>query len=327
MRPRLGFLGVGWIGRNRLEAVAASGVAEVCAVADAATDTATAVAAAVGAPVCPPQALLDGSLGLNGVVIATPSALHMQQTVQALESGLAVFCQKPLGRTAAECSASVQAARTADRLLGVDLSYRHLSAVARMREVIESGQLGEVYAADLVFHNAYGPDKPWYTDPAQAAGGCVLDLGIHLVDLVLWLLGWPAVEAVTSRLFAQGRPMPVDGSVVEDYGVTRLDLATGAAVTLACSWYLHAGTPAAIEATCYGSKGSVSLTNVAGSFYHFAASLNVGTTRTALAAPPDEWGGRAIVRWAEQLADGAGFDRAAEDLVTVAQVLDRVYGR
>jgi predicted dehydrogenase len=327
MSPRIGFLGVGWIGRNRLEAMAASGVAQVTAVADANAALADDVAAAAGAVAVPADQLLDGGLELDGVVIATPSADHAEQSRRALDAGLAVFCQKPLGRTAEECGAVVDAARRADRLLGVDLSYRHLTAVTRMRDVLESGALGDVYAADLVFHNAYGPDKPWYTDPALSAGGCVIDLGIHLVDLALWLLDAPEVLDVTSRLFARGRPLPADGSVVEDHGLARLDLATGAAVSIACSWFLHAGTPAVIGATVYGSKGSVAFSNVDGSFYDFVAVHNTGTNRTTLAEPPDEWGGRAIVRWAEQLADGARFDPAAADVVEVARVLDRIYRR
>jgi predicted dehydrogenase len=196
-----------------------------------------------------------------------------------------------------------------------------------MRDVIDSGELGEIYAADLVFHNAYGPDKSWYTDPALSAGGCVIDLGIHLVDLALWVLGAPDVVGVTSRLFAHGQPVPPDGSVVEDHAIARLDLRVGTAVSLSCSWFLHAGTSAVISATFYGSKGSVALANVDGSFYDFRAVRNVGTTRTVLAEPPDEWAGRAIVGWAQRLASDSGYDPAAERFVDVARVLDRVYGR
>jgi len=125
------------------------------------------------------------ALDLDGVVIATPSALHAEQSIQALERGAAVFCQKPLGRTAAEARAVVDAARAADRLLAVDLSYRFTKGMQRIREGVVSGELGRVYAVDLVFHNAYGPDKPWFYDPALSGGGCVMDLGVHLVDLAL----------------------------------------------------------------------------------------------------------------------------------------------
>ena len=323
MTPRLGFLGVGWIGRDRMKAIAASGVAEIAVVADASPDAAAEAAAEVGAEVGTADDVLGG--GLDGVVIATPSALHAEQTIRALDNGMAVFCQKPLGRTAAECADVVEAARRADRLLGVDLSYRHLAATQAVREQLPS--VGDVYAADLVFHNAYGPDKPWFRDPALSGGGCVIDLGIHLVDLALWLLDAPKVDAVTSRLYAGGRPLDGRTDVVEDYAVARIDLATGGVLTLACSWNLPAGQAAQIGATFYGTGGAVSLTNVGGSFYDFRADRHDGTTRTTLVEPPDAWGGRAAVAWTRRLAAGDRFDAAAEELVDVARVLDQVYGR
>ncbi|MFY0581591.1 Gfo/Idh/MocA family protein [Cystobacter fuscus] len=123
------------------------------------------------------EALLD--LGLDGVVIATPSAFHAEQSVRALERGVAVFCQKPLGRTQEEVRRVVDAARAADRLLGVDLSYRFTTGMRRLRECIQSGALGDIHAVNLVFHNAYGPDKAWFYDPRLSGGGCVMDLGIH----------------------------------------------------------------------------------------------------------------------------------------------------
>ena len=300
-RPRLGFAGVGWIGRNRLEALEASGLVEVAALADPALEDAL--------------DSLDELLerDLDGVVIATPSALHAEQAVAALERGLAVFCQKPLGRDADETRRVVEAARRADRLLGVDLSYRHAEAFRRAREVVRSGALGEVYAADLVFHNAYGPDKPWFRDPELAGGGCLIDLGLHLVDLALWTLGLDGFERVEGRLV---------GQPVEHWASAQLD-----GVRIACSWNLHAGQDAVIEASFHGADGGVSVRNVAGSFYDFACELHRGTRSEKLVEPPDAWGGRAAVEWARKLAEGAGYDPEVERVVTVAEVLDRIYAR
>lgn len=323
---RLGFLGVGWIGTDRLRAVAASGLAEVVVVADADAQTAARTAAEFGARSVPVEQLLADE-DLDGVVIATPSALHAAQSVAAFERGLAVFCQKPLGRTARECADVVAGARAADRLLGVDLSYRHLQATQAVREVLGSGRIGAVHAVDLVFHNAYGPDKAWFRDPVLSGGGCVLDLGTHLVDLALWLLDFPVVQHVSARLFAQGRPLAGRTDVVEDHAYACLDLDGGRLVSLTCSWDLPAGQDAVIGATFYGERGAVALSNVGGSFYDFRADLLDGTRRTCLVEPPDDWGGRAAVAWTRQLADGARFDPACQELVGVAQVLDRVYGR
>jgi predicted dehydrogenase len=327
-----------------MEAIARGGRATVAAVSDpspeAARQAAEAARAAQGdvaggdvAVADSLDALLD--LGVDGVVIATPSALHADQAVRALERGAAVFCQKPLARTAAEARRVVDAARAADRLLGVDLSYRHTAGMRAVRDLVRSGGIGRVYAVDLTFHNAYGPDKPWFYDPALAGGGCVIDLGIHLVDLALWTLGWPAVEGAHARLYSKGRPLgPSLGEAagaVEDYAVATLDLAGGAAARLACSWHLNAGRDAVIEAAFYGDAGGAAFRNVGGSFYDFAAERFAGTRREPLAPEgaggSEPWGGRAAEAWAARLAESPAFDPEVERAVEVAGALDAIYGR
>ena len=324
---RLGFLGVGWIGRHRMEAIAGSGTARIAAIADPARH----LAAQAGQ--LAPDAVIAESLEelldqeLDGVVIATPSALHAEQSVAALERGMAVFCQKPLARTAGETARVVDAARAADRLLGVDLSYRFINGAGSMREMVRSGGLGRIYAANLVFHNAYGPDKAWFYDPALSGGGCVIDLGIHLVDLALWVLDFPRVESVSSHLFSEGEPLVHREGKVEDYAMAQIAIEGGSALQLACSWKLPAGCDAVIQASFYGTGGGVSLRNVGGSFYDFTVERYRGTARETISSPPDEWGGRAVVEWARRLADGQKFDPQAGRLVDVASVLDSIYQR
>src|SRR5436190_11978827 len=101
-KPRLGFLGVGWIGRNRLEAIAKTELAEIVALADPVADMAH--KASEHAPDAAVLGTLEEVLdsGVDGVVIATPSALHAEESITALKAGVAVFCQKPLGRDAVE---------------------------------------------------------------------------------------------------------------------------------------------------------------------------------------------------------------------------------
>lgn len=325
--PRVGFLGLGWIGRHRMQALLEEKACEVVVVAD--TDEQARHSALQLAPGAVAVQSLEAlmTFGLDGVVIATPSALHAAQSLALLERGIAVFCQKPLARTAAETAAIVAAARASDQLLACDFSYRHTEGMRRIRNCVAEGELGTVYAADLVFHNAYGPDKPWFRDSALSGGGCVIDLGTHLVDLALWTLGFPEVERVTSRLYAQGRRLPPGSPEVEDFAVAQLDFATGAVVRIACSWNLAAGCDAVIEARFHGSRGGAALRNVNGSFYDFAAERFEGTARSALAEPPDAWGGRAIVAWARQLGAGARYSPAVESALQTAAVLDAIYGR
>lgn len=329
MPPRIGFLGVGWIGRHRMKAILETGLVEIAAIADASPEMVT--QAGMLAPGARLVATLDELLdaGLDGVVIATPSAMHAAQSILALQRGLAVFCQKPLGRTMAEVRSVVDAARAADRLLGVDFSYRGTDGARRIRELVRAGELGRVFAVDLVFHNAYGPDKPWFYDRALSGGGCVMDLGVHLIDLALWTLDFPKVASgiadVSGRLFAGGGPLRNRSGPVEDYAVATIGLESGSVVRLACSWRLHAGRDAIISAAFHGTDGGAAMRNVAGSFYDFTTERYRGTARETLASGRDEWGGRAAADWAVRLAAGERFDPEAARLVDVAEVIDRIY--
>lgn len=324
-KPRIAFLGTGWIGRHRMAGMLATGAVEAVGIADPSPEM-----AAEALKLAPEAQVVDGldallALRPDGVVIATPSALHAEQSIAALEAGAAVFCQKPLGRDAAEAARVVAAARAADRLLGVDFSYRFTSGMRAIADLIREGELGEVFAADLVFHNAYGPDKAWFYDRAQSGGGCVMDLGVHLVDLALWVLGFPELAGeVSAQLFAGGASLV--GGAVEDYASAQFTLANGTAVRLACSWRLPAGQDAVIEASFYGTGGGAAMRNVGGSFYDFRSERFRGTARELLFEGAEEWGVRAGADWAERLAHGERFGREAEDLVRVAAVLDRVYG-
>jgi predicted dehydrogenase len=324
-RPRVGFLGVGWIGRHRMEAMARTGLIEVAAIADPLP--ASAAEAGALAPDAVRVETLDELLaqGLDGIVIATPSALHAAQAVAALERGMAVFCQKPLGRNRAEVEAVIAAARAADRLLGVDLSYRGTAGMRAIRDRVRDGALGHVHAVDLMFHNAYGPDKPWFHDPALSGGGCMMDLAVHLIDLALWVLDFPAVEEIAADLFVKGQPLADRAREVEDLGLATIRLAGGTVVRVAASWHLHAGQDAVIAADFQGESGGAAFRNVGGSFYDFTAEMFRGTTREMLTQPGDAWGGQMAAGWAGRLARAPGYDPKCERLVDGAAVLDGIY--
>jgi predicted dehydrogenase len=310
-----------------MQAIIETGLIDAAGIADAQESAAyEAAKAAPGATVVPTlEELLQ--LDLDGVVIATPSALHAGQVVRALEAGMSVFCQKPLGRNAGEVAEAVAAAQRADRLLAVDFSYRFTEGMQRIKECIAAGTLGDVYAVDLAFHNAYGPDKPWFYDIAQSGGGCVIDLGTHLVDLALWALDFPEVVSVSSALFAKGRRLGLNQPQVEDFAAATLSFRNGAVAQLACSWGLPAGCDAVISMTVLGTKAGAAINNVAGSFYDLSADLLQGTQRTVLARPPDPWGGRAAANWTARLATGGAYDDSAGEIAAVAGIIDRIYGR
>jgi predicted dehydrogenase len=327
-RPTIGFLGAGWIGQMRLRSLALSGNAAVCAVADPSGE-----ARYQSEQIVPGVALVEKreelfQFDLDGVVIASPSALHSEDATAALLRGFAVFCEKPLGCSAAQTSAAVTAAKRANRFLVLDFPYRFTAGLARLREIIREGVLGPVYALDLTFHNSYGPDKAWFYNPELSGGGCLIDLGIHLLDAALWVLDYPDAAVVQTDLFQRGIRLqrPVQNTV-EDYVTATLTLGTNISARLACSWLLPCGHDAIIQILVHGTHASAEFHNVNGSFYDFRADLYRGRERHELCAPPDDWGGRGIISWARRLANDKSFDPAVESVLRVSELIDAIYGR
>lgn len=331
-RPRLGFIGLGWIGRMRLAAVASpDGPAEAAALCDpSAPSLEDAAQPFPGVPCFDDyEQMLEraGDLGLDGVVIATPNALHAPQTQAALDRGLAVFCQKPLALSAAEAREMVEAARQAGRLLGVDYSYRYTEGAQALRQMtggsIEGGELGRVYSLETVFHNAYGPDKPWCFDRGLSGGGALMDLGVHLVDLAFWLLGDPEVRAIHGGATRAGAPLA--GGDVDDFASARIDLEGGGVISMAVSWNAHAGRDCVIRAAALGTAGGAELRNVDGSFYDFELARFSGRSTEVPVRESRHWLGKAIVDWARRLGESRGYDPEIERSIRVSEVIDAIY--
>jgi predicted dehydrogenase len=222
-----------------------------------------------------------------------------------------------------------EAAREADRLLGVDYSYRYTDAAEGLRRLVRAGELGRVFSVETVFHNAYGPDKAWCFDPALSGGGALMDLGVHLIDLAMWLLEARGVAEVRGALFRGGEPLP-PGRGIDDFATALLRIESGAAervaVSLAASWNAHAGRDCVIRTTVFGTGGGAELRNVAGSFYDFELARFDGRVEQVVASESRDWLGRGIVAWARQLAESPRFDPEAVRAILVAEAIDAIYG-
>jgi len=316
--PRLGFLGVSASGCCGLAELASGDIAIPTLLWDISAEALTRGLALVpdATLVATPVDLLEADI--DGVVIAMPNPLHAGLAMAALSRGLAVFCQAPLGRNAIEVARVVGAARAANRLLTADLSYRFTNAMRAVRGVVRDGMIGEIFAAELTFHNASRPDE----------GGCVVDIGTHLVDLALWTLEFPAVREVASRLFAHGRPLSgvPTPEIPEDRAEAQIVLETGAVIRIACSSRTGPGDAPVINAVFHGSRGSAAFHNLKGSFVDFVGERYESDRWELLSGAPDAWGGRALASWASRLAAGDRYDRAAERLIDVAETLDAIRG-
>jgi predicted dehydrogenase len=319
-RTRLGFVGLGWIGHQRLDALAHDATVDVVACVD--TDAALAERVASGFTRAEAFDDLQDclALDLDGLVIATPTGLHESQTLAALDRGLAVFCQKPLAADAAGVGRIITRAATVNRLLGVDFCYRCVAGMRHLREQLRARAYGEILAIDLTFHNAYAPSSNWAREPRLAGGGCLLDLGIHLLDLLVWLQDFPTLIVEQARLFSQGRG-------IEELAVAQLRQKDGACVRLACSWNAHLGQGAEIEVSFRGTRGGARWHNLRGSFHEFEMTEHTGDHREVVASGPDDWHARALRHWAAELAGSKEFNVDALGYAASAELVEAIYAR
>jgi predicted dehydrogenase len=320
---RLGFVGLGWIGRTRLETIAQRDDVQVEALFD--LDSERLEAAHTQYPQACANERFDELLAvpLDGIVIATPNALHAEQAIACLERGVPVFCQKPLGINALETRRIIDVAQRANQLLAVDYSYRHVRGMRELKERIHAGVLGEILAIDLEFHNAYAPNKQWCFDRQRSGGGCLLDLGVHLVDLALWLQDVPETSVARSTLFAQGRrARPID---VEDLAFLELQQANGAIVRIACSWNAQTGADALIGMQIHGTQGGAAWRNIEGSFLDFDLWVHRGNSRELLGLSLNDWGPGALCEWIARLQHDRSFDSSTSVIAECARIVDEAY--
>jgi predicted dehydrogenase len=228
----------------------------------------------------------------------------------------------------------VDAARRADRLLGVDYSYRFTDGARELKRLVEGGELGKIFSLELVFHNAYGPDKPWCFDPRLAGGGALMDLGVHLIDLAFWLLDDPPIRRIRGSAFRRGERLTLGRTTlsgetaVDDFASAWLDLQDGGTVaSLAVSWNAHAGRDCVIRAALFGTEGGAEFRNIDGSFYDFELERFNGRSGQVVTRESKDWLGKATLDWARRLAESQRFDPEIERSVRVSEVVDGIYGR
>ncbi len=224
---RIGLVGCGGIGGVHLRSWAKVDGAEVVAACDADASRAEATGAAAYTEF---RNMLE-SAELDAVDICTPPSLHAEVARAAAERGMPVLCEKPLARDPHEARAMVEAAETAGTVLMTAFCHRFHPPIERVRELIRSGELGEV----RMFRNRFGGllagmEKKWFSNREVAGGGALMDTAIHSVDLFRFLVG----EVRSARGAAHSFHPEITS--VEDSAAMLLTAETGAIGVIEASW-------------------------------------------------------------------------------------------
>ena len=157
---------------------------------------------------------------LDAVDICTPNYLHSIIAVEALNHGLHVFCEKPDAVNVDEALKMKAAAEKNDRVLMVMRNNRYAPESQYLKKYIEDGHMGEIYAGRCGWQRRRGiPGKGgWFTTKAQSGGGPLIDLGVHMIDLAMWLMGNPTPVAVSGCTYFKFADSDVSDSVNSKFG-------------------------------------------------------------------------------------------------------------
>jgi len=193
--------GSGWIMAMHARGLAEHPRAEVVAAANWRPESLEAFAAEHGIPrTTTDWRELAADPSIDAVVIGTPNALHAPQAIACLEAGKHVLVEKPMATTLAEADAMCAAADASAGWLMVAHCWRFHADVQALRARIQAGELGEVVKTrGYGVHAGWGPSG-WFTDPALAGGGALLDMGVHAIDTARYLLGDPEPVRVFAEL-------------------------------------------------------------------------------------------------------------------------------
>jgi len=202
---------------------------------------------------------------LDAVDICTPNAVHKPPAIAAFRAGCHVLVEKPVATSARECEQMIEAGQEADRLLMVAQVMRYGRDAQIMKSWVDAGLVGDIYWARATYLRARGvPAWGSFIDNELSGGGPCYDIGVHVLDLCLYLMGFPQPVTVSAGTYLElankpslMRHSPKKYTVPEDFAVALIRFANGATVSLEASWALNISSPNYTNLVAAGTKGGI----------------------------------------------------------------------
>ena len=342
-RLRVGVIGAG-VGALHLAAYVQLPRVEIVALAGLDDDRVRSVAAEFQVPQTYREyEHLLAAPGIDAVSVCLPNALHAPVSIAALRAGKHVLLEKPLARSAAEGRDIVAAAAEIDRVLMVSFDKRYRGDVQWIKRYIDSGALGRIYYAKAHWMRRSGIPRlgSWFVSKEQSGGGPLVDLGVHVLDIAMYLMSEPRPLSISASAYAEFGPRGLKGWLgrqqitseqapydVEDLATAFIRLEGGATLLLETSWATHSSADDDFGVTLYGTEGGVELM-VRNYGYENTVRVftDVGGMPTDLAPHILKKEGRlhVIERFVAAVLDGGPRVPSAEDGLRRAEILDACY--
>jgi predicted dehydrogenase len=218
-------------------------------------------------------AMLSSGL-VDTVSICVPNVLHEKLCVAAFEAGMNVLTEKPLARNADEGRRILTASKKSGKLGMIQFNNRYRAESIALKQMVDAYTLGNLYSARCgwVRRNGIPGWGDWFTSKEKAGGGCVIDLGVHMLDLTWWLMGRPKPKHVLGATFANFGPRKLGrgpwGTVnedgvcdIEDHAMAQILFADGRTVQIEVAWAsMHERE--VVYSEVFGTQGSARLERV-----------------------------------------------------------------
>jgi len=248
---RIGIVGLGWVSQVfHIPQLRRFEDAEIVAVCDKDKSRARIIAEQCGVShfYTDYQQMLAAE-DLDAVDVCTSTDAHLPITLAALEAGKDVFVEKPIARRYSEAAQMAQAAEQHKRKLMVGMNNRFRPDTMILKSFIEKGEIGKIFYIKAGWLKKLSSDNKWITHKDKSGGGVFLDLGIVLLDLVLWMLGFPPVLRVNAKMYLHKTKS------VEDSCIVFLEVKYGITLVVETSWSFHSEQDF-FYCDFFGSEGS-----------------------------------------------------------------------
>ncbi len=342
MTIRLGIIGAGTIGQVHAAAAQSAGMS-IARVIDVQQERGRALAAQfAGAIHSSKVSDLLNDPAINAVVIAVPNRWHKELAIAALEAGKDVLLEKPMGMNRSECAAINRIVDAKGRILQIGMANRFSAVGQAAKPIISGGELGHIYHAKALLYRRRGVPGlgGWFTTKAVSGGGVLIDNGVHLIDLALWLMGFPQVTRVSGKVYEffgkrmkdyiyetmWAGPPNLEGLCdVEDSAHALIHFAGGATLDLQVAWAIN--IPTKLESSLmgfFGDRGGLTF-ELFGDHLNLATEHNRRNVDTRVNVPE-------IDQFAQQMLSFAKSVQAREFPIATGQqgelvqsILDAIY--
>jgi predicted dehydrogenase len=270
---------------------------------------------------------------LDIVTVAVPNKFHKPLTIAALEAGSHVLCEKPMAMNTKEAEQMLAVAKKCKKRLMINFSYRFTPQSFAMKKEVESGILGNIYYARTLWLRRRGMPGfgGWFGQKKLSGGGPIVDLGIHRLDLALWLMDYPKPVWVLANTFNHiAAPKAKESGKafdVEDMGVASIRFDNGAMLSLEASWAGNTKKNEEMETRLFGSEGGMRQFNI-GEGYEFDAEIYVernGRQYDMRLHPPVPEAKSSMHHLVNCILENKPNIATAEEGITVMNILDAIY--